>query len=435
MKKSKYNFFYEEKDRYYLYNAITGAFAELDEDNYKFYNHLSDNEINEEEISEKDLDTFEKLKRGHYILNDDFNEINFIRSKYNSAQFNNGNLTLTIAPTLDCNFRCPYCYESLNPHSFNEDHVNKVIQFIELWIPRIKHLSVTWYGGEPLLEVKTIILLSEKIRQICKDNNVTYVASMITNGYLLTEEIADRLAGNDVKRLQITVDGPKHLHNKTRILADGSGSYDHIIENIEKNCDKFKISVRINVSKKNQDYLEDLLVDLKERNLHKRISVYVAAVEPHTDEAKRFEINCISKPSFSKIKVEFFDLAFNMGFKVRLYPRNLLGGCSASGSNSFVIAGDGKLYKCWHSVGHDDEAVGSLDNIGKFKYNLYDWLAYSPLNHDECLNCKVLPLCMGRCPHYWVIQGKKPQCSEFKYNLEEVLKTFKRQEDFLKQAK
>lgn len=259
-----------------------------------------------------------------------------------------------------------------------------------------------------------------------------YNASMITNGYLLSKEVACQLVNNEIKRLQITIDGPQYIHNETRILENGNGSYNKIIKNIEEHNDKFKINIRINVSRKNKDYLEDLLIDFKERKLHEKVSLYVAHVEVHNEESNDYISHCLSRPIFSKLMIKFYDLAFRMGFKVSLYPKTLLGGCSASGINSFVIAGDGNIYKCWHSIGKKEEAISNIEIINKFKPDLYNWLAFSPLNQVECRNCKVLPLCMGRCPHYWVIQGKKPQCSEFKYNLGGVLKMFNKQQDVLK---
>lgn len=67
-------------------------------------------------------------------------------------------LNLTIAPTSNCNFRCPYCYErnSLNEKRMNDTTANDILKMIEDRIPHLEAIDLTWYGGEPLLELERI---------------------------------------------------------------------------------------------------------------------------------------------------------------------------------------------------------------------------------------------------------------------------------------
>lgn len=60
---------------------------------------------------------------------------------------------ITIAPTMDCNFHCYYCFETPTKGLIS----NETIRRISKYISETKDASVvnlTWFGGEPLLAKK-----------------------------------------------------------------------------------------------------------------------------------------------------------------------------------------------------------------------------------------------------------------------------------------
>jgi uncharacterized protein len=85
-----------------------------------------------------------------------------------------------------------------------------------------------WYGGEPLLAIDTIDYLTQEFLKLCGDK-VKYTAAMVTNGYNLNKDNVNRLKKLKVKRVQITIDGPKIIHDERRKLSNGKGSFDKII--------------------------------------------------------------------------------------------------------------------------------------------------------------------------------------------------------------
>ena len=103
---------------------------------------------------------------------------------------------------------------------------------IEKHLGGVKYLSVAWFGGEPLVGMPVIESLSQRIIALCKEKNVQYSASIITNGYLLTKEVAEKLKEYHVRSAQITVDGPKEIHDTRRPMANGQGTYDVIMEHL-----------------------------------------------------------------------------------------------------------------------------------------------------------------------------------------------------------
>ena len=110
-------------------------------------------------------------------------------------------LTLTIAPTTACNFKCVYCYESgITPLSAKAQTnlLEDTISFVKLF-KNTKYLRVTWYGGEPLLQFEYIEKMSHRLLEMF-DN---YNARMITNAYLLDKAKSQKLKELKISTIQV----------------------------------------------------------------------------------------------------------------------------------------------------------------------------------------------------------------------------------------
>ena len=133
------------------------------------------------------------------------------------------------------NFRCIYCYEkdSLTPCKMSEETEGNIVNLLKHQIGKIKHFSVTWYGGEPLLGLDSLQRLSKEFIKICDENQIAYSAGIVTNGYLLTLETYNILKECRVTGMQITIDGDEETHNQRRPLAGGQPTYQKIMSNLE----------------------------------------------------------------------------------------------------------------------------------------------------------------------------------------------------------
>lgn len=215
MKASNYNFFIEHDDDSYLaYNSRSNSLAIIEKENFRKY---SDFVLTGKEIDDSNL--VEKLKEGYFLIDDDVDELKILRFQMYKDRMSEHTLSLTIAPTSDCNFRCVYCYEkkSIRKKSMTLEVEDAIIDLIKSVKTTISSMNVAWYGGEPLLRFDVIERLSKRIIQICKENNIQYFSSIVTNGYLLTPEIAKKLAEYQIKNIQVTLDGPKETHDKRRM--------------------------------------------------------------------------------------------------------------------------------------------------------------------------------------------------------------------------
>ena len=421
MKKSKYNFFIKySDDEYIAYNSLTNALAIVTEKEYLSFS----NDI--ESLSENELKNF---KYGGFLIDDQVDELELIRFYSSYFKFSRRTLGLTIAPTLECNFRCIYCYEKDQNNNFTMNFTTQenLLDFINNRIKHTDRLDITWYGGEPLLAISIIENLSQKIIEICDKNQVAFSAGIITNGYLLDEKCCETLKRCKITFVQITLDGTKEIHDKRRILKDGSGSFDQIIENLKgmKNF-KFDIALRVNVDTNNEKAFSDLIECLEKNNLLKYVDPYMAIVTPTNN---RYSKEICFSPEKAAISIENSNkLLESKNKKIAIeYPANRFNFCGADNINSFVIDPWGNVYSCWNEIGIESAVIFNIDKqkndaIEYDRKNLFNklkFLMYDPTNNEQCKECKCLPICMGGCPYERLQTMNK--CNDFKYNLDNIL--------------
>lgn len=414
MKASNYNFFYKYDDASYLaYNSRSNSLAILDKDEYTQYINF---ENKGEDIKDKKL--IENLQHGYFLIDDDVDELKILRFKMYKDRLNEKSLSLTIAPTSNCNFRCVYCYEknSIRTRDMTPEIEDAILSFIEKFKDKIDSLTIAWYGGEPLLRFDIVERLSRKIIKICKENNIMYFSSIVTNGYLLTPEIAKKLNEYKIDKIQITLDGIKEIHDKRRILSNRQGTFDKIISNLIECKNILKsVSLRINIDNSNFDSVNQLYDYFKENDLLDFIVPYLGHVKC-TNECYNNE-TCISLEKFSEESYNF--KIYSDRELGAYYPFLLTNVCGADSLYSFVIDSDGKLYKCWDEIGIESRQVGDiLQDININMLNINYMTVDATLN-EECSKCKYLPICMGGCP---IKFGEKDNCVHFRYHLDRYLK-------------
>lgn len=103
------------------------------------------------------------------------------------------------------------------------------LENVKKYIPN-KKAGITFYGGEPFLEYN---FLKEVIPYIRERQPVPIDLNMTTNGYLLNEERIKFVVDNDI-HLAISFDGTKKNHDRSRVLENNIGTFEHVLENIKK---------------------------------------------------------------------------------------------------------------------------------------------------------------------------------------------------------
>lgn len=430
MKQSNYNFFYElGNSRYLAFNALRSGLAVIhDETVEKIKSHKSKNhpEIHPELLKE--------LKRGGFLVEDDYNEYGVLVIRRHIQQYANNGLGLTVAPTLNCNLACRYCYENPDKTLMNDKVINGVVEFIGNYIQSgIKRLSISWYGGEPLLGLDVIERLSDELISLCKKKRVRYAASIVTNGTLLSRKIVKKLKKLKVRNAQITLDGTKEIHDSRRPFKSGEGSFDKIIGNIKEVAGVMPISLRINLDVTNADPALNFIVNLKKEEWFRMnldagmIHVYYGYVKKYTSSCKCSEEEILKPGDFWSRDLELKKYFYKNLKGFDYYP-GVLSGCVATSMHSYVVDSRGNLYKCWNHLGIVDKAVGTVSERVTLNPLSIAYLTESFETDEECRDCKFLPICMGGCVDIRV-KAKRGEfdakdCSAWKYYLEEILRCY-----------
>ena len=363
------------------------------------------------------------LRQSGFLIPETIDEIEMLRAANVEARNNPNHLALTIAPTLACNFRCIYCYQSENNEGRMSPTVqDSVLDFIERRTVPNGSFHVTWFGGEPLLCPDIIENLSLRFMEYTESHNISYSASIITNGYLLDLPMAQKLASWKVNSAQITLDGTSEFHDQRRLTKSGKPTFDRILKNICQSCSTLKISIRMNIDQHNRKHIDEMLDILCERNLQKRVGFYVGQVLPYTDVCADVSGTCVSNEQFSLLGLmtlmKMSALGFTSSFQL---PRATNVTCIADNANGFVVTPTGGIVKCWNEIANTDNECSHLLSpvTEKMSANLRRWMGRDPFEL-ECKECQLLPICMGGCPYFWLTDNKLA-CTRWKYRLDESL--------------
>ncbi len=429
MKQSKYNILGKAKilDGYFIYNSFTGKYLYIDDNNQFFHIRTA---LNSNDFNELTSDMRDKLEKMGCIIESTRNEYSeFSYRKMQSRYSYNSDTSFTILPTTGCNFSCVYCYENpKNIKYMDVDTANAVIKYIANDISsqsgNSKHLSVCWYGGEPLLNISMIEYLTDELNQFCDWNEMSYSSSMVSNGYLLDQVTENQIKDLKIEHVQITLDGAEKTHNSRRQLKCGKGTFKKIIENIKKITEYSSVAVnlRVNIDKSNVDDLELLIGHLEKEGVLNGVSISVAPVVCATEYSGAYcdeNSDIFTRPDFGlTMSTKQIELA-DKRVMFQTLPRPLKSGsfCRTEAIRSGnVIDPSGVLFGCWHDVSFPDRQIGTI-NDGKKQTACYlqKYAMQNPIDNSECKNCKALPLCGGGCPSVTAETGRLA-CHDWKYD-------------------
>jgi uncharacterized protein len=429
MKSSKYNYFVPTKDKdiFLLYNTLHGSVFVVDDEIQQLLTTNNPDDIEDEIL--------EEYRREKIVIEDELDEKEMIKIRQDKSKYDSKITSITLLTTYDCNLRCVYCYEGAGEQlndSMDEETARKVVEFIknQTITNRSKALSLFLYGGEPLMNYKTTKSMLAELREWTDENDITLITSIVTNGTLLKQEHLDDLSTFNIQYIQITLDGPKKIHDQRRITKNKSGTYDVIIEKIKlvQECETVPNPlIRINIDSKNVDTIPQLLDDLIQEGLQKsRVDL---GILKNLTPACSSLTSCLSGSELSRVLPPLWRIAFDKGFQFNLRPRQAYVFCGSLKDAYYTIDPRGDLYKCWDHVGIEEHRMASLlDESGdSLTPRYYEWMSRDALEIPECRECIFLPACGGGCAAIsYAEKGtyKAPGCFKIKYLIEEQLKIY-----------
>lgn len=365
--------------------------------------------------------------------------------------------TYMIVPNLDCNYRCTYCFErplqnglnvlnsSISHHRGNvvmdKATVHEAYEAIACLQSRAKQKpggQIILYGGEPL-DVKN----EEVVREIVStgiERNFRF--AVITNGHHL-DTYLDLLGTGKIEQVQISIDGPKRVHDTRRIHVGRESSYDVLSKNIElalRSCDA-EIQIRVHVDPSNISLFEELLQAFIANGWvdHPHVVIYANTVYSKDKSGvvvTGFEVADIDAQlaalvrPFRNVFTSAPDIhatramqgAFAAGDRF-----SLKGTYCTANSGNYIFAPDGAIYACWESVGKDCSRIGTYTGANGLSIDAQAadrWFGRSIETLSACQRCQYALICGGGCAQYAEYKTGtlySPYCDDFQRTFRSTL--------------
>ena len=313
-----------------------------------------------------------------------------------------------VLPTTYCNARCFYCYENNIRHiHMNSEVASDLVKFIATNSGNY-HVTLHWFGGEPLLG-------TERIDQICsclREKGVDFHSKMTSNSYLFDQALAAKAKKEwNLHHIQVTLDGTEDVYNQTKAYVHTlDNPFKRVIHNISYLLDEeIYVDIRLNLDSHNADDLLVLIDEIaKEFSERHYLSVYVRQL----NEGKGFQPIKHTKEELDDLSDQLIRIQEKLEYygwkQYRMVdlPSLQVTTCVADNPAALQCTPDGILSKCGEQI--FDHVVGNLrEGIINQSEQRY-WQERK--NDPDCEKCLLFPGCerlLKNCP------GITTKCSEY----------------------
>ena len=237
--------------RYKLYDKDSKNYLiTTDDGSHIFLNYSALKQLKKGKIEDEDI--YDKLILKGIIVNE-FNFNNIVEKTAKRYKFlENGTSLHIVIPTSRCNLGCKYCFAmpqsitaSKKKYDLDEKTARRIVEFI--MTSSSSAITIEFQGGEASARFDTVKQMTNYAKELNKKYKKNLILTIVTNLTLMTEEMARWFIENDVS-ICTSLDGPKWLHDKNRIinLKNGVevGTYDKVIYWIKRIK---KISVELGI--------------------------------------------------------------------------------------------------------------------------------------------------------------------------------------------
>jgi uncharacterized protein len=231
-------------------------------------------------LTEQEQEAIDTLTANGFVVADRATEREDLQQFFHDFRESTHQLRVTVLTTLQCNFACDYCIQgdhgdyNKHAHKMSMADAARMADWVEARLDTLQSRSfvLTFFGGEPLLNLPVMYYLAERLWQATQQRGVTQLINVITNGLLLTREVVDRLNPFGLNGVKITLDGDRDTHDRMRPLRGGQGTFDRIIRNIREVAGTCRIAIGGNFDVDTADSYPALLDFLREQEFADSIS-------------------------------------------------------------------------------------------------------------------------------------------------------------------
>ncbi len=365
-----------------------------------------------------------------FFVADPHAELAALEARFSEFRDDTSELRVTVLTTLQCNFACEYCYQgdhgpaSMPGEKMSAATAERVAAWIGDELARLnpERLVLTFFGGEPLLNLPALHLIAARAATAAAERGAGFGFTIITNGLLLTPDVVEPLLPLGLRAVKITLDGDRETHDRQRHLRGGQGTFDRIVENMRRVARLVPLSIGGNFDASTVDRYPSLLAFLKEQEFAPYIIDVafkpviapagpsgrpgIIPLTPVRDGQATTAGSCasVTGPGGSICdSCHFVDE--QMAYLQRETRRHgfatldgvHMGPCELYRRHSHTIGPDGSLYACpgftgdhAQSVGHIDRKPDLLQSVTAERFaRLAPW--------RQCGDCAFIPVCGGGC--------------------------------------
>ena len=301
-----------------------------------------------------------------------------------------------------CNLACAYCYVGKGDGPMPLEVATGIVDFAFRNTPETEDVDIGFFGGEPLLELRLLEAITHYVEHHHCFDAKRVKLSMVTNGTLLTPEIARFLREH---RIGITVscDGPPVVHDRFRRFPDGRGSAAAVARGLEAALGVLeRVPVNAVYRPETLDALPEVVEHLSSvgvRQIHLNPDFSASWTEEEVERVPRIYREVADRyvrfyregrPHF----ISLIDSKITVMLRGGYQP---LERCRM-GTGEFAFDPTGRVFPCERLVSnsprdHEIGAVNGVVNIGPVRKHL----APGPVVNPECAECGVRDYCVNWC--------------------------------------
>lgn len=323
--------------------------------------------------------------------------------------------TLVLNATEGCNLRCRYCiysgsYADERAHSDNDMSVETANKSVSAFLNGSKQEPyIMFYGGEPMRNMNLV----ESVVELTKSHPKNPKYGMTTN-LTLAEKYLNYLMSNDFM-LTVSLDGPRHLHDRWRVTKGGSPTFDKVYDNLQRiydqNRDYFLSKVALSVTMPETGKIREVKDFFERDSLLSGLPLRIQAIEPNDGIVKsnrsgeqefwRMARDYGDKVAHGRMPTNFEKAMFDDQLN-RIYSRKVgqidgamhPPGMCVPGARKVFVGTDGGLHMC-EKLG-TRVLIGSVET-GIEEKKVADALSdYCKIKDEVCQDCWAYREC-GSC--------------------------------------
>lgn len=278
--------------------------------------------------------------------------------------------SLTVLTSTDCNLGCGYCFQNTgqDPTGGNRppriaharltsETITSILEFAgrQMAAADLDKLSILLFGGEPLLNPRGCLELLARAADYGLSS-----AWMISNATLLTPALAKKLWDARLRFIQVTFDGDRADHDKTRIRRSNGGTFDTIVRNVVRASKAAPLAwvLRVNVSHYNHRGIDTLLSRLAAALDTSRCTISFDNIrDMGVGYANDLGYTADLSASFARWHRQALELGFRVPRPRASLPCRTCG--YGDGRYGAVVNADGTLSSCWETAGKPGWEVGT----------------------------------------------------------------------------